>query len=142
MKEEDIDLAQLQKEVNEMLGKLEKRLEVSRKKKVLSNKVVKVKITDSELYQRVLDKKPVSYQMKWIRCGKKNCSKCPHGSYVYAYWRSEKTGRVRSKYIGKLRKGEKMRVFVKGSGDNVVVIKLENKSVEVKKGDKRCQKTK
>jgi len=36
---------------------------------------------------------------------KKNCSKCPHKSYIYAYWRSEKTGKVKSKYLGKYEGG-------------------------------------
>jgi len=72
-----------------------------KKRVVLSNKRVKVKIVDPELKQRILDKKPVSYQAKYIKCSKEGCSKCPHGPYIYAFWRSEKTGKVRSVYLGK-----------------------------------------
>jgi len=41
----------------------------------------------------------VSYQFERVKCGKKNCHKCPHGPYWYAYFR--KNGKVVSKYIGK-----------------------------------------
>jgi hypothetical protein len=40
-----------------------------------------------------------SYRQQWVRCGKKTCTRCPHGPYWYAYWREE--GRVRSGYLGK-----------------------------------------
>jgi|LSQX01.3.fsa_nt_gb hypothetical protein len=39
-------------------------------------------------------------QLKEIKCGKKGCSKCPHGFYVYAYWRQN--NKIRSKYLGKV----------------------------------------
>lgn len=101
------DLTPVEKEV---LGELSNRLGIKfvvgsgkQKQIVLSNEKIKVRITDPELKQRLLDRKPVSYQLKWIKCGKKNCGECPHGPYVYAYWRSEKTGKVRSKYLGKYR---------------------------------------
>lgn len=35
-----------------------------------------------------------------VRCGKDNCTKCPHGPYWYAYWWED--GRRRSRYVGKL----------------------------------------
>jgi len=69
------------------------------KQVVLSERRVKVKITDPELRQRLLDKKSVSYQAKYIKCKKESCSKCPHGPYVYAFWRQGK--KVKSKYLGK-----------------------------------------
>lgn len=34
-----------------------------------------------------------------IRCGKPNCTKCPHGPYWYAYWRED--GKPRTRYLGK-----------------------------------------
>lgn len=42
----------------------------------------------------------VSLRRQWVKCGKANCTTCPHGPYWYAYWREE--GRRRSRYIGKL----------------------------------------
>ena len=41
----------------------------------------------------------VTYRQEWVRCGRKTCSRCPHGPYWYAYWRED--GRMRSRYIGK-----------------------------------------
>lgn len=34
-----------------------------------------------------------------VRCGKKNCTRCPHGPYWYAYWKEG--GRTRSRYVGR-----------------------------------------
>ncbi len=34
-----------------------------------------------------------------VRCGKENCSRCPHGPYWYAYWKEG--GRTHSRYIGR-----------------------------------------
>jgi hypothetical protein len=42
----------------------------------------------------------VSLRRQWVRCGKENCTRCPHGPYWYAYWRE--AGRRRSRYVGKL----------------------------------------
>jgi len=42
----------------------------------------------------------VSLRRQWVRCGKENCTRCPHGPYWYAYWREG--GRRRSRYVGKL----------------------------------------
>jgi hypothetical protein len=41
----------------------------------------------------------VTYRLEHVRCGKRGCTRCPHGPYWYAYWREE--GRLRSRYIGK-----------------------------------------
>ena len=35
-----------------------------------------------------------------VRCGKANCTTCPHGPYWYAYWWED--GKRRSRYLGKL----------------------------------------
>ena len=42
----------------------------------------------------------VSLRKQMVRCGKSECTKCPHGPYWYAYWTEE--GRRRSRYIGRL----------------------------------------
>src|SRR5436190_24256262 len=41
----------------------------------------------------------VTYRQEQVRCGRENCTRCPHGPYWYAYWREG--GRLRSRYIGK-----------------------------------------
>lgn len=41
----------------------------------------------------------ITYRQEHVRCGKKGCTRCPHGPYWYAYWREG--GRLRSRYIGK-----------------------------------------
>ena len=38
----------------------------------------------------------ITYQWEKIRCGK-NCKGCPHGPYLYAYWKE--SGKTKSKYI-------------------------------------------
>ena len=42
----------------------------------------------------------VHLRQQLVRCGKDNCTKCPHGPYWYAYWREG--GQRRSRYVGKL----------------------------------------
>ena len=42
----------------------------------------------------------VSLRSQMVRCGKTECSRCPHGPYWYAYWRED--GKRRSKYLGRL----------------------------------------
>ncbi|REK19854.1 MAG: hypothetical protein DWQ40_06270 [Actinobacteria bacterium] len=42
----------------------------------------------------------VSLRQQEVRCGKRGCTKCPHGPYWYAYW--TENGRRRSRYIGRL----------------------------------------
>ena len=46
----------------------------------------------------------VRLRQQWIKCGKPNCTRCPHGPYWYAYWREDGTRRPR--YIGKLAEEE------------------------------------
>lgn len=41
----------------------------------------------------------VTFRQETVRCGKKGCTRCPHGPYWYAYWREG--GRMRSRYVGK-----------------------------------------
>jgi hypothetical protein len=41
----------------------------------------------------------VTFRQETVRCGRTNCTRCPHGPYWYAYWREG--GRLRSRYIGK-----------------------------------------
>lgn len=41
----------------------------------------------------------ITFRSETVRCGKKNCSRCPHGPYWYAYWKEN--GRTRSRYIGR-----------------------------------------
>jgi hypothetical protein len=41
----------------------------------------------------------VTLRQEMVRCGKKGCTRCPHGPYWYAYWREG--GRTRSRYVGK-----------------------------------------
>ena len=41
----------------------------------------------------------VNYRLEQVRCGKRGCTRCPHGPYWYAYWRED--GKLRSRYIGK-----------------------------------------
>ena len=42
----------------------------------------------------------VKLRSQKVRCGKDNCTRCPHGPYWYAYWWED--GKRRSKYLGKL----------------------------------------
>jgi hypothetical protein len=42
----------------------------------------------------------VKLRQQHVRCGKPNCSRCPHGPYWYAYWRED--GHRKSRYVGKL----------------------------------------
>jgi hypothetical protein len=41
----------------------------------------------------------VKVRRQMVRCGKKSCTRCPHGPYVYAYWMED--GKQRSKYLGR-----------------------------------------
>lgn len=41
----------------------------------------------------------ITFRYETVRCGKDNCSRCPHGPYWYAYWKE--AGRTRSRYIGR-----------------------------------------
>ena len=42
----------------------------------------------------------VKIRSQKVKCGKSNCTRCPHGPYWYAYWWED--GKRRSKYLGKL----------------------------------------
>jgi hypothetical protein len=42
----------------------------------------------------------VSLRSQMVRCGKTECTRCPHGPYWYAYW--TENGRRRSRYVGRL----------------------------------------
>ena len=46
----------------------------------------------------------VRYREQLVRCGKANCTRCPHGPYWYAYW--TENGRRRSCYLGRMEDGE------------------------------------
>jgi hypothetical protein len=41
----------------------------------------------------------VTYRRQTVKCGKRGCTRCPHGPYWYAYYRED--GRLRSRYIGR-----------------------------------------
>jgi hypothetical protein len=40
----------------------------------------------------------ITCRYEWVNCGKR-CAGCPHGPYIYAYWREN--GRLKKRYIGK-----------------------------------------
>lgn len=42
----------------------------------------------------------VSMRQQMVRCGKRDCTKCPHGPYWYAYW--TENGKRKSRYVGRL----------------------------------------
>lgn len=42
----------------------------------------------------------VHLRPRMVKCGKANCTRCPHGPYWYAYW--TEGGTRRSRYVGKL----------------------------------------
>ena len=42
----------------------------------------------------------VKVRKQMVRCGKKSCSSCPHGPYIYAYWTED--GKQKSKYLGRI----------------------------------------
>lgn len=41
----------------------------------------------------------ITFRYETVRCGKPNCTRCPHGPYWYAYWKED--GRTRSRYVGR-----------------------------------------
>jgi hypothetical protein len=41
----------------------------------------------------------VKVRKQMVRCGKKSCTRCPHGPYIYAYWTQD--GKQKSKYLGR-----------------------------------------
>ena len=42
----------------------------------------------------------VRLRSQYVRCGKDECSSCPHGPYWYAHWTED--GKRRSRYVGRL----------------------------------------
>ena len=52
---------------------------------------------------RVPDGVKITYRREEVRCGKANCTRCPHGPYWYAYWRED--GKLRSRYLGSAKEG-------------------------------------
>ncbi len=42
----------------------------------------------------------ITFRYETVRCGKQNCTRCPHGPYWYAYWKEG--GRTRSRYVGRM----------------------------------------
>ncbi len=42
----------------------------------------------------------ITFRYETVRCGKANCTRCPHGPYWYAYWKEG--GRTRSRYVGRM----------------------------------------
>ncbi len=41
----------------------------------------------------------LTFRYETVRCGKANCTRCPHGPYWYVYWKEG--GRTRSRYVGR-----------------------------------------
>lgn len=41
----------------------------------------------------------LTFRYETVRCGKPNCTRCPHGPYWYVYWKEG--GRTRSRYVGR-----------------------------------------
>ena len=41
----------------------------------------------------------VRFRQQRVRCGKDNCTRCPHGPYWYAYFRDD--GKLCKVYVGK-----------------------------------------
>jgi len=52
---------------------------------------------------RVPEGAKITYRREEVRCGKANCTRCPHGPYWYAYWRED--GKLRSRYLGSAKAG-------------------------------------
>lgn len=44
--------------------------------------------------------KNASIREELVKCGKENCSDCPHGPYYYAYWKDVTTKKLMKKYLG------------------------------------------
>jgi len=84
-------LAQLNDKQIEQLRKIQERLQrVAQERSAgLADSAVQAKQTFGSL----------TFRYETVRCGKANCTRCPHGPYWYAYWKEE--GRTRSRYIGR-----------------------------------------
>ena len=55
------------------------------------------------------DFRPGSLSTSMRRCGKANCTRCPHGPYWYAYWKEG--GRTRSRYVGRVLPEKALEVY-------------------------------
>ena len=53
----------------------------------------------------------LTFRYETVRCGKENCTKCPHGPYWYAYWKEG--GRTHSRYVGRSLPGAARAVYEK-----------------------------
>lgn len=51
----------------------------------------------------------LTFRYETVRCGKENCTKCPHGPYWYVYWKEN--GRTRSRYVGRTLPGRAQEVY-------------------------------
>lgn len=59
----------------------------------------------------------VQYIAQWNKCGKSNCTRCPHGPYWYAII-SVGQGKPIKRYIGKHLKGAVAKHYVDHYGGN------------------------
>ncbi|MFT5222712.1 MAG: hypothetical protein ACI867_001018 [Glaciecola sp.] len=48
----------------------------------------------------------VTYRQEHVKCGKRGCTRCPHGPYWYGYWKQD--GKSRSQYIGRRLAGQEL----------------------------------
>ncbi len=91
------------KRKEELLGKLtDKQLEELRAIDERLQEVLQERALGRQVTAPVrLDKQigSITFRYETVRCGKENCSRCPHGPYWYAYWKEG--GRTRSRYIGR-----------------------------------------
>lgn len=58
----------------------------------------------------------ITYELQYRKCGKRACKPCRngqgHGPYWYAYWSDEKSGKLKSLYIGKKEPRQLERIFI------------------------------
>ncbi len=79
----------------------EKQQEDLRETEARLNKVVAeragTQVKGERLSERTIGS--LTFRYETVRCGKPNCTKCPHGPYWYVYWKEN--GRTRSRYVGR-----------------------------------------
>ena len=51
----------------------------------------------------------ITFRYETVRCGKANCTRCPHGPYWYAYCKED--GRTRSRYVGRVLPEKALEVY-------------------------------
>ena len=60
------------------------------------------------------DGRTITLQVQYRTCGKPHCRKCRegkgHGPYRYAYWKDAATGRLTSKYVGRVQQGDEVAI--------------------------------